>query len=147
MIDWEKLRSMMRQDLNRFVSQEKLTDKDYCDLKLILSNMERSYTNEMFEREGYEASGARGGYNSNSSRGYYDNAYASSRASGRVAPYYDMMEMPNQYYNASHGQNGGQNYSGHSQEQIFKSQLQAMAHTAEDANTRRVIQEAMDRLR
>lgn len=144
MIDWEKLRNMMRQDLNRFVSQDKLSDKDYCDLKLILSNMERSYTNEMFERERYETSDTRG---YNSSRGYYDNPYASSRASGRVAPYYDMMEMPSQYYNASHGQNGGQNYSGHSQEQIFKSQLQAMAQTAEDANTRRVIQEAMNNLR
>lgn len=147
MTDWEKLRNMMRQDLNRYVSQEKLSDKDYCDLKLILSDMERTWTNEMFERDGHEASGARGGYDSNFSRGYYDNAYASSRASGRVAPYYDMMEMPSNYYNASHGQNVGQNYSGHSQEQIFKSQLQAMAQTAEDANTRRVIQEAMNNLR
>ena len=144
MTDWEKLRNMMRQDLNRFISQDKLSDKDYCDLKLILSDMERTWTNEMFERDRYEASGVRG---YNSFNGYNDNAYVSSRASGRVAPYYDMMEMPNQYHNTSHGQNGGQNYSGHSQEQIFKSQLQAMAHIAEDANTRRVIQEAMDSLR
>lgn len=143
MIDWEKLRGMMRQDLMRFISQDKLSDKDYCDLKLVLSNMERSYTNEMFEKEQYENGESRG-YSGRGSYGY--DPYISNRPSGRVAPYYDKMDM-NDYYGASQSGNRGQNYSTHSQEDIFKSQLEAMAHTAEDANTRRVIQEAMNKLR
>lgn len=136
MTDWERLREMFRKDLSRFMSQDKLSDKDYCDLKLILSNMERSYTNEMFEKQQYEEGGR---------ASYAPDHYISNRASGRVAPYYDKMET-SEYYGAHYGRNG-YNYNTHTQEEIFKSQLQNMMHTAEDANTRRVIQEAMDKLR
>ena len=134
MINWERLRNMMRPDLMRIISQEKLSDKDYCDLKLILTDMERTYTNEMFEKD-YYGGGESKAYNKIGSHSYHESPNYSNY-SGRIAPYYDR-------YDASHGTN----YSGHSQEDIFKSQLQAMAHTAEDANTRRVIQEAMDKLR
>ena len=127
MIDWEKLREMMRKDLSRFIAQDKLSDKDYCDLKLILSNLERTYTNEMFENDdelySKNYSGARNGY----------------RVATRGRAYHD--DMSDNYHE------GRNQYSGHAQEEIFKSQLQAMMHTAEDANTRRVIQEAMDKLR
>lgn len=144
MIDWERLRERMRPDLNRIISQDKLSEKDYCDLKLILSNMERTYTNEMFEKEQYENGESRG-YNRSS---YGVDPYMSTRPSGRVAPYYDHMNTP-EYYgaNRSNASSYGNNYSTHSQEELFKSQLQGMMHTAQDANTRHVIQEAMDKLR
>lgn len=139
MIDWERLRGMMRQDLMRIVSQEKLSDKDYCDLKLILSNMERSYTNEMFEdgqnrySEGSNISGYRKGTG-------FSNRYYGMHTN----PEYYENDMSMKMVNNPTGRN---QYSGHTQEEIFKSQLHMMANTAEDAATRRVIQEAMDKLR
>lgn len=144
MIDWRRFRDLVRPDLSRIVSKEKLSDKDYCDLKIILSDLERSYTIQMFE----EQEEANGGYISDNGVSGYRRPHGYARA------YYD--DMSGQYGHGQYGYSGrvapyrqhmDQGYSGHDQSEDFKERLQEMYHTAANADTRRVIQEAMDKLR
>ena len=140
MTDWRRFRELVRPDLTRIISQDKLSDKDYCDLKIILSDLERSYTIEMFEDQEREKEYSGYRYPHGRINAYYDNVagrnpgYSSHGydTSGRYAPYHQHIE---------------QGYSGHNQAEDFKSRLQEMYHTADNAETRRVIQDAMDKLR
>lgn len=131
--DWDRLRSMIYSDIGRLIAQEKASEQDYCVLKTMLSSLEKSYTNEMFERQrengSYEEypSGVR--YNNNSSYGY-NGPQAYHGYSG---------------YNSRGNYNQG--YSGHGDQKMeFKEGLQNMLMTANDPNTRRIIQEAMEKL-
>lgn len=144
MFNMERFRELARPDLNRILSQDKLSEKDYCDLKVIFADLERSYTIEMFEKQQKEEEFS--GYRMGGRSSYNDMSMG-------VAPYMNHIPQMNRPQYAQYGGNRGNGgsygyeYSGHDQGEIFKSQLSEMMHTAEDANTRRVIQEAMDKLR
>ena len=125
--DWERLReTKIRPEIHKIMEKPGISEKDLCDLKMMLSVMEKSWTTQMFEeenegRESYanRSSYARGGR----SRGYYD------------GPSYGN----NSYYDSG--------YSGRDEKEMFRSQLQEMMRNSQNPETRHVIQEAMDKIR
>ena len=146
-VEWEDLREPLRFEINKITEKIRsnggsLTSAIACDLKILCSIIEKSYTIEMFEDE----------YEGNSSGTNYGNGYSgTSRNRGRNYSYnrsYSRGDygtnMPN-YTNGQSGYDAG--YSGHGETEIFKSQLQAMINSAGDANTRMALQEAMSSLK
>lgn len=138
MMDWERLRDMIRPDLEKYLGQPQLTEKDYCDLKLILSDLEKTYRIQLMEEDSYGESAA----------GYYEN-YPMRRSfgSGGYGSYGRSMPNATHYSNRpSFGRNYQNGQSGHNEEEAFRAELQGMLQTTSNPNTRRVIQEAMDKL-
>lgn len=134
-MDWEQIRELLYLEVRKIIDRIKVgnagvTDKQACDLKMLFSAIEKTYTIEMFEDE-YENNFS-GGYNRRSSRGRNYGVNYSRGYSGN-------------------GVNPNENYiyenSGHDEKEYFKSQLHAMIQTANDANTRSALQEALSNIR
>lgn len=129
--DWERLReTKIRPEIHKIMEKPGISEKDLCDLKMMLSVMEKSWTTQMFEEENEgesyanRSSYARRGGN----RGYYD------------GPSYG----GNSYANNSYYDGG---YSGHDEKEAFRTQLHEMMRNSQNPETRHVIQEAIDKIR
>ena len=123
--DWDKLReTKLRPEINKIIEKPSISEKDVCDLKMLLSSMEKSFTIQMFEDEGYGDS-----YE-------YRNTYSRGR---RSRGYYD--------YHPNNNRNYYDGYSGHDEKEDFRMQLQEMMRSSQNPEMRHVIQEAMDKIR
>lgn len=132
-MDWEQIRELLYLEVRKIIDRIKVgnagvTDKQACDLKMLFSAIEKSYTIEMFEDE-YE----------NSSSGTYQ-----YRNSGRS---YNMSRSRGRHEYMNPNDNYIYNNSGHDEKEYFKTQLHAMIQSANDAGTRSALQEALNSMR
>lgn len=139
--DWEQLREkMLRPEINKIIAKDHYVAQDACDLKILLKNMEMSYTNEMFEEE--------------KENDYDEGGFSGARRRGRSRGSYGMFD--DYSYGYSGNNNNGQSYgnnsqynrqaSGHTESEIFKHQLQNMMQSATTEESRKILKEAIDNL-
>ena len=122
--EWDDVREPLYFEVNKILdhvrSSKTMTDKQVCDMKTLLSAIEKSYTIEMIEDE-------------------YENGYSG---------YSNTKRTYNRSY--SRGNHNYPNYnSGHIdyEKENMRSQLHQMMQTAGDANTKQALQEALNSIR
>lgn len=130
-IDSEELRELLVPQFNvirdKVKSTGTMTTQQACDMKTLLSCIEKSYTIEMAQDStGYD----------NEFSGSYGPRYGYSRRTSRGA---------NGGYVPRGMMNGGYDYdrSGHGDREAFKNQLRAMMQSAPDANTKMMMEQAL----
>lgn len=122
-VDFEEMRQMLSPEINKIKdeirSSGKITNQQACDLKLLMSIIEKSYTVEMFEEYPEESYGRR--------------FYGARR----------------ERYSRDHVEPGVYNrgYSTHSEQEILKKQLHSMMQSSTDPHIQKVLQGAMDELK